>query len=569
MKRRRSQDRPDEIAYADVAMAVLGPILVLMVVFAVQAGNLRANQGCTALDPEDPDQQAEFRLKVSETEQTLKQLRAENGELRQTLEARQCQVELPETESLSWIEASGRIATLSNVCQPTRSAILAAVPGESRSTIADLFSDNAKLKDALRACAASEGAVACRRPDPGERQGVVDALVEWTGEADDQIATIEDVLEKSECAAAQRAVSDWTATPRPLSGICYDASEGIAEAAGLDLEMLQAKAGRLAWYRTQAAQCLGDGPGCEAPLSPDDRRSYAAELVDWEKRLVARTAELVKKADALNCPDLENGRPDPVLPKLAGLSPVLRETADLCPSHRAAVTDEAGLDALELQRTMRRYVDAMARIERCLRESASFATRRRPEIEFGSCALDMEFASTGQGEDAYFRDMAQEVSDILSDNEHINRIDIIGRTDLVPPGPTCRRILQPRLIGSPDTIVPDLVGPTVDADGPNAEQARSDSYNMLLSTYRAMVYREKLFDALQQAGLGDLLRARNVRIYAIGAGIDEPSFEKIVRGDPIQELRRIDIRFVHDRFADAEDTASPGRGDGGDASSAN
>jgi hypothetical protein len=560
MRRPKSQDRPDEIAYADVAMAVLGPIMVLMIVFAVQAGNLRANQGCIGLDPEDPDEQAEFRLKVSQTEQTLRQLRAENGELRQTLEARQCRVQLPDTPDLSWIEASGRVATLSNACQPTRSAIIDAVPDASRDEIVDLFTENDALKDALQSCAASDGAAACRRPEPAQRSSLIAALQRWNEQTEAQIADLGAILEDGACKGADGEPADWTTVPRPLSGICYDASDGIAAEAGLDLDTLSRKAGELSWYRAQAAQCLGGGDDCRDPLPPDEREAYAADLVAWHERLVARTDELATKADALNCPDLLDGQPDPVIPELAGVSPVLRQTADMCHSHRTAITEAAGLDAEQLQRTMRRYVDAMSRIERCLRESASFSTRRRPEIEFGSCALDMEFASTGKDEATYFADMAKEVERILQENEHINRIDIIGRTDLVPPGPTCERRLQPGLIRNSRMIVPDHVGPGWDPQGPDAEQSRSAAYNMLLSTYRSMVYREKLFDALQQAGLGQLLRKRNVRIYAIGAGIDKPAFADVEPGEDRLQLRRIDIRFVHDRFANTQDQTVGGGG---------
>jgi hypothetical protein len=542
--RRHSTDRPDEIAYADVAMAVLGPIMVLMFVFAVQAGTQDASEGCT--DVSAAANESEFQTLVADLDRAVVAIRDENDELRELLGANDCKPDGdPPADPPSGQEAAARFAPLAELCGPTRKAVIEQSQEIDWTDLPEFFGEHAGLQDAVRICLAGTGQEPCRQLDASDREETADLLTSWQPEAKRDVKTLSKELDDRDC-PNEAGGESWRAEPPSLVGVCPADKAAVAEQAGTDLDTLRRLASNRERLQSRLASCIeaedrGKGPkeaeNCRQ-LANDERRRAARRLDEWFDRLGREIQSLGKRDVLKQCEDSKPraGEAPRVFDQIAGLRPVFENLSDLCPDDRTAVLDLAELEAAEVRdRTI-----AYARAMECRAKTREFTTERLKQVEFVECQPTIAWSQMDENQNQHFRRVVRTMQKRLEANPGINRIDIIGRTDLTWGGACLERLQLPKFDNTRVEFLPKV---TVRA-GPPQSQVDGDTRNMLLSTYRAIVYRKHLFEALAKAGLADLLRRRDVRIYAIGAGIDQPAFVTVPKGGDDPDLRRIDIRFV-------------------------
>ena len=535
--RRPGQERPDEIAYADVAMAILAPIMLLMVVFAVRAGELEATRGCLVLDGDSE----ELREKVKDVRAwrtaTLERIDQLTSQI-----ARHCPYRTDdlEPEPLPVRAEPIAIEALVGLCRATRQEVLDGADLDENE-IRVLQARSVRVEAAVASCLGDQKEGECRRPEGEERLDLVAELRAWTRTIPLESQALEELVETACPDLASPALAASYGPPLPLAGLCPDERDSVIGDAGLEAATIERVSERWRRARAGAAACLpefilqteGDCP----PLSEGDRAQRVESLQAWYATLQSRVVDLRRKAAAPVCAGLSaSARSDSLLDDTARLEPIA--LSGLCPRQQQSLAASASIDLDRLRALSAEFVATSERVESCMQQTTEVVTKRHTVVNFASCQVRFEFADPTIDEDKHFEGIARDVVKTLERNTTMNRLDVIGRSDGSPPYDNCRRVLLPRILGS--------TGEYPVRRAPFASDPHDESFNALLSAYRAMIFARKLQQALERIGAREQLKDRGIRIYAIGTGTDQPLFRGGGPGDDDLAQRRIEIRYAFD-----------------------
>lgn len=178
MRRTRGgSERSGEMVFADVAMAALGPIALLMVLFMLAAGQKALSPGCTPLDSEAFAERA-LRL-AGWLERTRDEI-----EIRFADMEAHCPQAMFNREEVARADLLPEF--LSTTCLDDREQLLRR-NGIDLKALQQLIGLRERTLLALDGCARREGTIPCMQPEESQRQAQVTRFKEWVAALDYEI----------------------------------------------------------------------------------------------------------------------------------------------------------------------------------------------------------------------------------------------------------------------------------------------------------------------------------------------------------------------------------------------
>jgi len=511
--RRRGSGRIDEVAFADVAMATLGPIVLLMLVFMGIAAKTLAETPCERPEPEQ----------VAALGETLKQWTEDlRGEVdgRRRIIAQRCE-RIP-APAVPVRGASGVPEPLANVCEPRRKEVFAAA-GLDPEEVAGLMAARDLVSAEMALCLGQTQAPPCWRPRSAEVASLRDQLAAFSQKIRRDDLRLRDAA-RERCGTTPPAASaaSMLILPTGFAGMCAVDMDSLMATAGLDRETLMRQiASRDAAIET-LHQCVGMlSSGACRTLRENEVAATATALKGWLDDTLARNGEDDQR--------IKRECPTTIAPREAEVTFLPAVLGGICAPDVARVLAAASVDSATLRHAEGARRARLEVLRACTPPESS--TARLPALEFQECSANPVMPSATGGKSKvtvpeYFDGLAAKVAAELG-RAHYNRIDIFGHTDDRELKDTCRRYLNDR-------------------------HGVADASNPLLSSLRAHRVRDELIAALNRrrdyAPIVKRIDDRDLRIYAIGVGAAEPDPTGQGRSgeDRQRHNRRMELRFVRD-----------------------
>jgi len=248
---RRDVTSSNEVAFADVAMAILGPILLLFLIFLIQVINSGSTPAC-----EVPDEARQTTLAgaVQNWMTTREAAVAEQMELlaaRCPMAVRDLRASLPNSED------SGLVPDpLTPFCPAQRTAILEQA-GIGPDRIARLSMHQRLLTPALATCLGQVREMTCRSITPTDRTRRGAELRSWMAEESRREQEDWQRLDQVCPRLTANAPRPIQATPGQLDGLCQEDIAGITRTAGGKIEEVLTLEGKRRRTLALVRQCFG------------------------------------------------------------------------------------------------------------------------------------------------------------------------------------------------------------------------------------------------------------------------------------------------------------------------
>lgn len=514
MMRRRSTGRVDEVAFADVAMAILGPIVLIMTISLVIAARTAAQTECEVLDEAAVTEGA---LQLTDWVGRI------GGEIaaRRELMQRQCGHRSRPVEGR--LDGDSVPLPVAGLCQGSRDAVLAGA-GMDLDGLRRLVADRDLVNAEMALCAGRTPDAPCRSLASADVAAYVDEIRQFRD------ALVDDTRRLHTMASARCGLSGSDRVepasvlilPQSLTGLCPVELDKLMASAGVSRQALlrQVALRDDALKTVQACVAMLPQGHCET-LSDSGVNTAVGALKGWYGQADEEVQAYGKWID-LNCPQSVVETPaEPSFrpPPLAGL----------CYPDAVRVLSHSGIDLAALRTIEGRRRARSALLVTCAARQPETIDERERQFEFKQCSTTPKIPDAAPEQDmprsdvaTQFDELAQRLAKKLADGAY-NRVDILGHTD--------------------DWRVGDR--------GCAENGARN---NVQLSFVRAEWFRNGLIDAFQRAPnrYGDIvarLNARTLRIYAIGVGPQEPLPRELGEEDADyrKRNRRIELRLVQDR----------------------
>lgn len=499
MLKRQGTHRTDEIAIVDVAMATLGPVALLMMVFMLLAAKTMASSvACQNPTAEE----------VTTTAEALKTWMGEyahqTGERKNSLQAT-CSTIAPVEPQYARADLSP--SPLEGYCAAKHNDIIA-MAGLSRAEVERVLKARAGVDDAMAQCFGKPLPVQCEKRDPRQSKAMVtdlNALRAQVRQQTDRLASAaRDLCGKRPTLRLEGPKP--AIIPESLRQLCPSEIEQVMREADASVEQV----GRELAARDAAAAalmaCWTKAPGL------GNCRQIASEAKGEEVARLSRWAERVRSGNAERIARIQKDCPQPIpSPEPAGLPGFLK---DMCPGDLATILEQAMLTGSEVMLIEGASRQTLEIAEQCSSPQTENISPRIVRLEFESCS---ERLANITNPTPLFEKEASEIASRVREGRY-NRIDIFGHTD---------RHMIVRQCGN------------------------GAKNNIELSSNRAHYYREWLNWAFrndqQYRDIVERLDRNDLKIYAIGVGEAE-LIDRAETATADALNRRIEIRFVADRI---------------------
>jgi flagellar motor protein MotB len=426
--------REGDIGLADVAVAVLGPVAFLWIVFQGFAA-VNSERGCEGLDDVAVSERAE-QLKTWHAGQ-LRELERLDEDLRVS-----CGAGRP---SLAPATSRDEIVPdmLRNVCESDRSKVLGRA-GLQSDSLARLAAEREARTATLAACTKANGG--CQTlSTPAERQRRANDLKSWYEERRKRLTATEAALGQ-ECpqfkAGEPNSRPSVLPIPPVLADLCGPDRAAVVAAAGIGRGDIDRQEQRIDEAQSAHLACAGPTPtltGCRTDheLRAEERERLKAELVAWYRELRDRTLADERLLNEKQC--LEARAPA----TYANVVEPLRRQK-VCPAADASLIARAGLDASEIDRVFAIRSRLDARLRGCVggidpSNGSEAPTKIERSIRFIVCSTQFTVDDKSQVPmpDRDVRERFEKVArDVLKDLDSAtrpyNRIEVRGHTDATP-----------------------------------------------------------------------------------------------------------------------------------------
>ncbi|HYH23060.1 MAG TPA: hypothetical protein VD995_30985 [Azospirillum sp.] len=510
--RRRSTGRVDEVAFADVAMAILGPIVLIMTISLMIAAKTSAQSECTVVAEPLLDEKAQAAREWSE------RIRGEIEERRHLLAMRcgRTSVPLDRTPGDDVVPLP-----LAGLCRPSRDAVLARA-GVDMDGLRRLAADRDLVNAEMALCAGTAPEPTCRTLRSADVAAYVDELRQFRSAIVLEARQLREIAwTRCGLSVADRVdPAPVLVLPQSLTDVCPVELGKLMASAGVSRQdlLLQVALRDAALRGMKACVAMLPQGRCD-PLADGGTDTVARALKAWH----ADAEREVRAYDAWigrNCP-----QPIPEVDTEPSFRPA--PLAGLCHPDAEQVMAKTGVGLAALLAVEGRRRARAALLSTCVaRQPETFGDRDK-QFEFKKCStmpkvpdLVPEREMPKADVEARFDELARETADKLA-KRFYNRVDILGHTDDVAVG-----------------------------EKGCAENGARD--NVQLSLLRADWFRQGLIAAFKRAPekYGDILarqNARELRIYPIGVGEQEPLSREPGEDEGAfrRRNRRIEVRLVH------------------------
>jgi hypothetical protein len=557
--------REGDIGLADVAVAVLGPVAFLWIVFQGFAA-VNIERGCEGLSDVQVSAHAE-QLKTWHAGQ-LSELAVIDEDLRVS-----CGAGRPSREPApSRNEIVPEV--LRNVCESDRSKVLERA-GLKNDSLARLAAEREARTATLAACTKANGG--CQTlSTPAERQRRANDVKAWFEERRKRLAAAEAALGR-ECPQFKAG----EAPPRPavlsippvLADLCGPDREAVVAAAGIRPGDIDGQEQRIDEAQSAHLACAGPAPtltGCRADheLRAEEREKLKAELAAWYRELKNRTDADERLLNAKRCP--EAGTPT----AYANIVEPLRRQK-ICPAADASLIAGAGL-AGDIDPLFARRALLDARLRDCVgaidtnssTDANEAATETVRSIRFIVCSRDFTVNDKSQVlmPDPDVRDRFETIAKTVlrdldkadADKRPYNRIEVRGHTDATAivgqcPAPLTHVRTNAELSSARAHRFNEELLRTIErlalTDARAAHMlARLDAHvDDLEKRARTDPAAKQILARIVPYRVG----ATPLRLYAIGVGSDEP-VHKDIKDYPdcasaIDDSKRLECKYNADR----------------------
>lgn len=500
MLKRQGTHRTDEIAIVDVAMATLGPVALLMMVFMVLAAKTMASSVACDIPTEQEVAAAANALKGWMGEYA-KETADHKSKLRAT-----CPAIVPVEPPA--VSADLSVSPLKPFCAANQNEIISRA-GLSRSDVEHVLTERAGVDNAVRQCFGNPQNAQCRKPDASQSKAMaaeVTALRTQVRQQTEQLAHAARNL-CGELPTLRPADLKQIILPESLRRLCHSEVEQVMTDAGTTVEQVGRELAMRDAMQAALLTCWTRTPGLEScrPIAADARSGEIDRLSRW--------AEQTRSGNAARIAHIQRDCPQPIpAPEAAGLPGFLQA---ICPGDLAILLSQSRLtwsEVAQLEAQSRRTLEL---VEQCTAPQSEKVSDRYFRFEFESCN---DRLANGIDPVPLFADEAAEIAKAFRSGVY-NRIDIFGHTD------------RNAVIG----------------------QCRNGAKNNIeLSWTRAHYYREVLTWTFrndpQYRDIVERLDRKELKMYEIGVGEAEP-IDQAPTAAADRLNRRIEIRFVADRSA--------------------
>jgi hypothetical protein len=488
---RRGLHRTDEIAIADAAMATLGVVVLLMVVFmAIAAKSRPRTSDCDTLAP------GEIPAKVRELNAWMSEQKSLTDRLRRSLDP-QC-AGLPDPAGHG---DPSTVSPLAGLCLTHQTAVVDAA-GTGTAAIDALIAARSGAEARLLQCAAKLGA-ACKTPADREISALASARKKRHEVLLNEARTLESRIPEG-CETPRIPVEPPLYRMADEGGLCPESVESVSQRAGVGTDAIaQALSRRDAAVERLAACETASNTRCKT-LNAAERASLAARI-RGRFSSVQDLVEKMKQDFRRVCPAIK-----PVAVEPVG-TPVQNDFRGVCPADRDAVIEVSGVEDGASARLEAERSGYLAASYQCLAQQEQIVAARVLDAKYDDCKETPIETRPG----AFFPEVARKIAEQLKEAP-FNRIDVFGHADSRPVKDTCSAVT-------------------------------SAKDNMELSMRRGLQYRGALIKAFNDQpdhkGIADRLRTGDLRIYVIAVG-DAEAHDSPVK--PGGNDRKLEIRLVRD-----------------------
>jgi flagellar motor protein MotB len=521
-KRRRSWATGGEVGLADMAIAVLGPITFLMLVFlATSARN--ESHSCRILGVDEVKEQAgQLKTWLDDEERSVAAILAAKNAA--------CGANSPGPAAAQTLP-SMTPQFLTGLCGGEMQRVFDKA-GVDAGKIQSVGARRAALDRDLARCLANRGQCSAL-PDEKAKAAAADRLKLWFVESKTARDGIKAKISELCSAAGQRLptqvrLEDSGLVPRILADLCPpDRADVLARAGIAQNEVLSVASELEAAGRTISFCALGRvEPVCEK-LDGAAHKALVRRIKEWSDQVRAQLSAGEKFS---HCPELP-AREEWMFP----VTVTPPDQANLCPSERQSLLRDAGVTPQMLKEYQRKSFEIVSKMHGCL--SSEITTETDRSINFITCSTDYADSSSGAPLTLdlvreKFDEIAKKIlTKMAAAKFQYNRIDVLGHTD------------DYRI--NPEKPCPGNIKTNAELSSLRSHRFMNDLKDAIkrLATPDPIAPYVPLDRNAQR--LNELLGKGSIRLYAIGVGEAEPFC--IGDNDSARRLnRRIEFRFAYE-----------------------